>query len=32
VHLLAIFRVLGVRNRTEAVIAAQRQTGSIGAK
>jgi len=29
VHLLAIFRVLQVRNRTEAVIAAQRQLGLI---
>jgi DNA-binding NarL/FixJ family response regulator len=25
VHLLAIFRTLGVRNRTEAVLAAQRR-------
>jgi DNA-binding NarL/FixJ family response regulator len=32
VHLLAIFRAMGARNRTEAVIAAQRQVGSITAK
>lgn len=29
VHLLAIFRVLGAHNRTEAVVAAQRQVGLI---
>lgn len=31
VHLLAIFRVLQARNRTEAVVAAQRQVGLISA-
>lgn len=31
VHLLAIFRVLGARNRTEAVVAAQKRLGTIGA-
>lgn len=31
VHLLAIFRVLGARNRTEAVVAAQKRLGLIGA-
>lgn len=32
VHLLAIFRVLQARNRTEAVVAAQRQVGLISAQ
>jgi DNA-binding CsgD family transcriptional regulator len=27
VHLLAVFRVLGVRNRTQAVLSAQRFLG-----
>jgi len=31
VHLLAIYRVLQARNRTEAVVAAQRQIGLLSA-
>jgi hypothetical protein len=32
VHLLAIFRALGVRNRTQAVVAAQKNSGRTAAR